>query len=1526
MKKKRILSVLLSGVLLCAGFPAGAGSRALAADLGEGYDKEAHIQLSRRAAAEGMVLLKNDGDALPIAPGGGVALFGPGQIDFIKGGWGSGDVKVEYIRNLLDGMEIKDSEGKIQLNEDLAQRYRTDKNFNLSSEIAREAAAQSSTAVVVISRNSGEGYDRNTGEGDYYLNSSEKNMLSAVCNAGFAHVVVVLNIGGVIDTSWLEQFPAVDAVLVAWQPGMEGGLAAADILCGDVNPSGKLTDTFAKSYADYPSSEGFFEDDFYVDYTEDIYVGYRYFETFDPTYSRVNYEFGFGLSYTDFSIDNVQAAVDGENIRVTADVTNTGDVAGKEVVQVYFSAPQGKLGKPAKELAAFQKTKLLEPGETETVEMTYAIADMSSYDDLGKVQESAYVLEAGDYAVYVGNSVKDAGRRGVRFTYTVEEDTIVEQLSEQVAPIQLEERLINDGSGEEKYEALPMPDDYAYDLSGGDILIQAEKYYKKQVHVALQFDEAATNGGMYIQSSDQGDRWLCYAVKAPRAGTYAVTLGLGNGGNVSRNGLMLYVDDAKQTLPRVTLPSTGGQFAIQDVGSFSVQLHEGINFLTISFTDSSFTGVLDTVRIEEGEGDYVEETIDPHPVSASGETRIEAEDYTGVEGNKDIGPEDAIVNGEKIGVSVKALDTEGAVLEYSLQVEKAGEYNMMLHVSSGSGDKNDCMDVLVNGEKQEGILCNIPQTSVEGNQWFNFIDVGPFAIDLPAGEVTLRFEFKNFGNFDAFTLTPTADAPEEAAHAVAASGETRIEAEEYAAVEGNPDIGPEDAIVNGEKIGVSVKALDTEGAVLEYSLQVEKAGKYNLTMHASSGSGDKNDCLDVLVNGVKQEGIVCNIPHTGIEGNQWFNFIDVGPFAIDLPAGEVTLRFEFKNFGNFDAFTLEPISENTALRTAAAAALPVAEEETDIITFQEVYENPELLDAFIAQLSAEDIVSMTHGHGSVIPDGTGSIGYLPDYGVPGVETTDGPAGIRQATNTTAFPIATLLACSWDPALLEEVGAAAGEEAKSFGAFIWLAPALNIHRNPMTGRNFEYYSEDPLVSGKMAAAITRGTQSQGVAVTIKHFAANNKETQRGYSDSRMSERALREIYLKGFEICIDEADPWCLMSSYNSINGVETSENPELLTNILRGEWDYQGMVMTDWWNDSVTCWEIKAGNEVRMASAENPLHVYDAYRAGWITREELDRTAKRILEMILKTDAMEYTAASAKWHTVTAAGSTRIKATDYSWKSDGIAVEICEDEDGGTNPKNTYANEWLRYNIQVERPGDYTFKVRYASPGGGSSLDILVDGETVGHFDRFDGTGGWQAWATSAPITFHLEKGEHDLRVNILADGANVNWFELERIQPNLEVSISPTEAAVEPGGTLELTAEVSGTEATGREEVVWSVSGGGAGTSIDQNGRLTAASDERAESLTVTAAIEGTDISDSIVVHVTPAEIPTEKGDVNGDGTVDIQDVMAACKILARANAGALPTDEEIARADVAEDGLIDIQDVMGICRILARQTASAR
>lgn len=728
-------------------------------------ESKEHITLSKNAAKEGMVLLKNQNQVLPLPKGSKVALFGKGTFDYVKGGGGSGDVSVSYVHNLYDGLSMKKQ--AVSIFEELADFYRENVKHQyeegavpgmtlepeVPEELLHKAKAFTDTAIITLCRFSGEGWDRKSvadtkndrlsdneevmtamsarlfENGDFYLTKAEEALVDTV-KENFDKVIVVMNVGGMVDSTWFAKDDLIDAVLMAWQGGMEGGLAAAELLIGEGNPSGKLSDTFADKLEAYPSTYNFHESEEYVDYTDDIYVGYRYFETIPGAKEKVNYCFGFGLSYTSFSIANIYACKQGEQIQVSLDVCNTGKRSGKEVVQVYFSAPQGKLGKPSRQLAAFEKTRELQPGESQRVILTFPIAQMASYDDLGKVCKSAYVLEAGCYGFYVGTSVRDTWE--TPYVLEIKEDQVVEQLSARLVPTSLKERMKADG----EMEALPI----------------------SQPH-------------------------------------------------------------------------------------------------------------------------------NPY---------------------------------ENVLVPLKAEETEG------------------------------------------------------------------------------------------FT----------------------------------PDV--------------------------EF---------------------ERGYCL-------------------------WTKTSDKLHKLIEVAEGKITM------------------------------------------------------DEFLAQLSDREIAILLGGRPNTSVANTFGYGGLSRYGIPAVMTADGPAGLRiipeRGVCTTAWPCATLLACSWNPEITRAVGAAGGEELKENNMGVWLTPAVNIHRSPLCGRNFEYYSEDPLLTGKLASAMVQGIQSNRIGATVKHFALNNKETNRKNSDSRASERAIREIYLKAFEIIVKEAKPWSIMTSYNMINGQRASENRELLEDILREEWGFDGMVTSDW--------------------------------------------------------------------------------------------------------------------------------------------------------------------------------------------------------------------------------------------------------------------------------------------------------------------------------------------------------------------------
>lgn len=772
-------------------------------------DWNKYLDTAAKMVSEGIVMLKNENNALPLDTNKEVAVFGRIQFHYYKSGTGSGGmVNVTKVVNILDGL----IDNGVKVNEKLLGTYRkwdkenpfdlgegwggepwSQKEMPLDEGLVKETAKSCETAIVIIGRTAGEEQDNRLEAGSYLLSDDEIEMLTVV-REHFKKVVLLLNVGNIIDMTDINRI-APDAVLYVWQGGMTGGKGTADVLTGKVSPSGKLPDTIAYKASDYPSDANFGREENRDIYAEDIYVGYRYFETFAK--EKVLYPFGFGLSYTEFEIKTEKAEITERAVKLSVSVKNIGSYKGKEVIEVYCEAPQGRLGKAARVLCGFEKTRELVPQEEQVVEIAVDIAKLASYDDSGVTgNKSCYVLEAGEYKFYVGSDVRSA-----EYVCSFEqgEDLITERLTQSLAPVESFERI----------------------------------------------------------------KPVC----------------------------------------------EGGAFSI------------GREAVPVSEVDES-----------------------------------------------------------------------------ARRLEKL---------------------------------------------------------------------------------------PKEIAY-----------------------------------------------------------------------TGDK---------GIK--------------------------------------LWDVKN------------GKNT-------------------------------MDEFIAQLSDYDLSCIIRGEGMGSPRVTagtasafgGVSENLNGFGIPAGCCSDGPSGMRLDCGTKAFslPNGTMIASSFNKELTSELFTFMGLEMAANKVDCLLGPGMNIHRHPLNGRNFEYFSEDPFLTGKMAAAELKGMAGAGVTGTIKHFCANNRETNRHFIDSVVSERALREIYLKGFEIAVKEGGASSVMTTYGIVNGLWTAGNFDLNTVILREEWGFKGFTMTDWWaNINVRGKEPDKTDFAAMARAQNDVYMVcpdgeknddntlAALENGGIERCELQRNAANICGFLLHTNALK---------------------------------------------------------------------------------------------------------------------------------------------------------------------------------------------------------------------------------------------------------------------------------------------------------------
>ena len=461
------------------------------AEIMEGKITEGMPELIRAAAAEGAVLLKNEG-VLPYSKDRQVSVFGRVQYDYFATGYGSGgDVRKPYVINLIDG--LKNCE-ELSINNELADIYakwvknnpvdhgywahwpRSHPEMPLTDEIVKKAHETSNDAIVVLGRSAGEDRENALEAGSYYATQGEKDMIAKIAKE-FDNITLLLNIGSIMDLSFVEEFKdKIKAIMIVWQGGMESGNAIADLLSGKVSPSGRLADTIVKSYEDYPCAKDFGAEA-YNNYVEDIYVGYRYFETFAK--DKVVYPFGYGLSYSKFSQDVAKVEERESSLIFSVKVKNIGDYKAKDVVEVYLQKPNAPIDNPYRQLVGFAKTSELLPNKEETVTIEVPYSTMTMYDEIGLTGfKSSYVIEKGDYIFSVGENVRDAKDA---YKITKKQDECVQTLSEVMAPKYKFDRIKNNNG---KVEFVPV-NTATINLKGlidsrkpEDILLTGDKGFK----------------------------------------------------------------------------------------------------------------------------------------------------------------------------------------------------------------------------------------------------------------------------------------------------------------------------------------------------------------------------------------------------------------------------------------------------------------------------------------------------------------------------------------------------------------------------------------------------------------------------------------------------------------------------------------------------------------------------------------------------------------------------------------------------------------------------------------------------------------------------------------------------------------------------------------------------------------------------------------------------------------------------------------------------------------------------------------
>ncbi len=1216
--------------------------------------------VARKIMDEGMVLLKNQNSALPLAKEKTIALFGEAQaaaydntVDTLtpQNGYipfGAGSAKALGSSKMvapLDAFREAQNNGEITIFEELSKKYEANPKYIPDEAMYNAAASACDTAVIFIRRWVGECIDMK--KEDWYLSDAEKQMLTTLTQK-FTTVIAVLNTPAPIDTSWaVGDVPGidVDAVLFAGYGGAQGGYGIADILLGKVNPSGKLVDTYAKDLEDYPTTQTFFSSNA-VEYQEDIYLGYRYFETFDPTYSKVNYEFGFGLSYTDFTLTTEEFSSDGQTATVKVKVKNTGTVAGKETVQVYFSAPQkgtggARLSKAAKELCAFEKTKLLPPGAEQTLTLTFAVNDMAQYDDTGASgYQFSYVLEAGDYDVFVGNSVKDAGTRKAG-SIRIDALRIVEQLTEQ-CPTNLEKRLTADGT----YESLTQNTPESHLLkAGGTLTVEAENYiaadssnetYKPTAESFSGYLYQPNTGGWESHTGKSlGTLWpagsyAVYQIEAEEAGTYAVTFRVSSNSENNSFDVLTSVDGNTYTLQNlsISMPDTyalsgnkSQYFSFMDISGYTLSLQKGTNYIKIAKKASVAAPNIDSFTLS-GSTIVCEAENFIASDSSHASYKPKKESFTGYLYNA---AADSWLpySGEVLAQMWPA----GSYAIYQIYAPKDGIYGVTFRVASNKDDSSNSFSLAVSPDNSQYALqeisVRVPNTSTLSDgksQYHSYIDTEACAVKLNKGINYIKISTLSttIPNIDSFTFMPETESLRYAAAGYLAAGS---DASAKPSLETFTGCLRNDASNTWETYsGKALASMYGGGAYASYALYAPRAGQYAIRFRIASGRDNADHSFDIALSADNSEYTAQNlsvpVPNTSaLSGKStWHSYIDTQAYTITLQEGVNYLKIlrKTESIPNIESFVL-------SLQTDISGTAPQEPEQTEtIIKLKDVSAGRASLEDFTAQMTTGELATFFVSYrGAGAGEAGGSDAVCSKYGIKRINMYDGPSGL--GSSGTSWPCQTIVACTWNADLASAMGLIIGAEGYSNRVDLWLAPGLNLHRNPLAGRNFEYYSEDPYLTAVFGTAVTKAAQSMGLGVCIKHFVCNEKEAGKLGSDSKVSERALRELYLYPFEKTVKEAKPLAVMSSYNILNGVAVSENYSLLTNILRGEWGFEGFVTGDWNNNKNAVAEINAGNTVRQpASMCNIDELLSAIQAGKITRETLEAGAQDILYSMMR--------------------------------------------------------------------------------------------------------------------------------------------------------------------------------------------------------------------------------------------------------------------------------------------------------------------